>query len=174
MSGTEEGCSAEGKSYFMEALSGVAGNRRVKVRFPLRLKVRYRPFGRTPGLLGNGWLVDVSSGGALVISENETLVGAKVELAMEWPSLLDGNIPLQLVARGCVVRCSAESFAVKFQRYQFRTMKRGVQLIEDPFAPPVRSLRPPLLPVSMASSRPGNRLTANGNNFGLSPPVSSA
>ena len=132
MSGTSEGCSTEEKSYVTGVLSGVVGDRRAKARFPLQFKVRYCSFRRTPGFSGNGWVVDVSSGGALVISENELVVDAKVELAMEWPSLLDGNIPLQIVARGSVVRCSPESFAVKFQRYQFRTLKRAVQTFEDP------------------------------------------
>ena len=116
---------------FSAGLSAIEGQK----RFPLQFKVRYCSFPRTAGFSGDGWVVDVSSGGALVISENELLIGAKIELAMEWPSLLDGNIPLKIVARGSVVRFSPESFAVKFQRYQFRTLKRVVQTFEDPTYP---------------------------------------
>jgi hypothetical protein len=49
----------------------------------------------------------MSSGGALIVSGNEICVGARVEVSMEWPSLLDERIPLR----------------------QFRTMRSMVQPI---------------------------------------------
>jgi len=53
-------------------------------------------------------------------------------MSIERPLLLDGRIPLQLFATGWVVRREPFEFAVSFERYQFRTLKRSDQ-------PPVRS-----------------------------------
>ena len=99
-------------------LSGI--ERRSKVRYPIPLKIRYRALGQ-PLRSGEGQAVNLSSSGALVISPHELQIGAEVEIYMEWPSLLDGWIPLQLVAVGSVVRCGTSNFAVCFRRHQFRT-----------------------------------------------------
>jgi hypothetical protein len=104
--------------------------RRSKSRFPLDLSVRFRPLA---GALfsGAGRAVNVSSGGVLVVShhvvsQREIRVGALVEMSIEWPSLLDGRVPLQLVAVGRIVRRRAADFAAAFERYQFRTLKRSI------------------------------------------------
>jgi hypothetical protein len=71
----------------------------------------------------------MSSGGLLIAADQRTQIGAKIELNVEWPSLLDGMIPLQLVAVGRVVRCLESGFALAFTQYQFRTMSRKLQAI---------------------------------------------
>ena len=71
----------------------------------------------------------MSSGGLLIAADQRTQMGAKIELNVEWPSLLDGMIPLQLVAVGRVVRCLESGFALSFTQYQFRTMSRKLQSI---------------------------------------------
>jgi hypothetical protein len=106
--------------------------RRSKMRYPLVLKVRFRIL-RPKLHLGVGQAVNLSSGGVLVVSRDELNVGEELEVRIEWPSLLDGLIPLQLVAVGSVVRCETSSFAVRFRRYQFRTVRSPVQ----PVAPSV-------------------------------------
>ena len=104
--------------------------RRSKFRFPLDLTVRFRPL--TGSLFsGAGRAVNVSSGGVLVVSQRvvspkEISVGALVEMSIEWPSLLDGKVPLQLFAVGCVVRRRTFDFAAAFERYQFRTLNRPI------------------------------------------------
>jgi hypothetical protein len=100
----------------------VVMERRSKVRYPLALNVRYRTLGRQLHC-GIGQVVNLSSGGALVGCQHALGVGAELEIRMEWPSLLDGGIPLQLVAIASVVRCGASSFAVRFRRHQFRTLR---------------------------------------------------
>jgi hypothetical protein len=68
-------------------------------------------------------VVNISSGGALVafrVSRREISVGAQVEIRIEWPCLLEGRIPLQLFAVGCVLRRGASDFAVAFEVHQFR------------------------------------------------------
>jgi len=60
-----------------------------------------------------------------VASEHQITVGALVEMSIEWPSMIDGRIPLQLVAVGRILRreecCGTSRFAATFERYEFRT-----------------------------------------------------
>ena len=78
-------------------------------------------------------VVNLSSRGILVASEREVTEGALVEMRIEWPSLLHGRVPLQLVVVGRVLRRDASQFAATFERYQFRTMKSsGVSPIRRP------------------------------------------
>jgi len=99
--------------------------RRLKLRYPLNLSVRFRsPSGSR--FRGAGRAVNLSSGGILVVSQQifphcESMVGARVEMSIKWPSLLHGTTPLQLCAFGRVVRQRASGFAASFERYQFRT-----------------------------------------------------
>jgi hypothetical protein len=98
--------------------------RRSKVRFPLELRVRYRSLARRCPAVGTGVVINMSRSGVLVSSEHAISEGARVELSIEWPSLLDGRVPLQVVTVGRVVRCEPSSFAVVLARYQFRTTKK--------------------------------------------------
>lgn len=109
--------------------SPAAMERRSRIRYPLTLRVRYRTLGRKKQHSGEGQAVNLSSGGALVVSQHELAVGAELEVRMEWPPLLDGRIPLQLVAVARVVRCGESSFAICFRRHQFRTLNSNVQTI---------------------------------------------
>jgi hypothetical protein len=101
--------------------------RRTKIRYPVTLNVRYRTIGRSNRISGMGRTLNMSSGGLLVAADLRTEVGARLELNIEWPSMLDGMIPLQLVATGKIVRCLESGFAISFTRYQFRTMSRKLQ-----------------------------------------------
>jgi hypothetical protein len=96
----------------------------VKIRYPVNLNVKYRTVGRSNRISGLGRTVNMSSGGLLIAADQRTQVGARIELNIEWPSMLDGLIPLQLVAVGKVVRCLESGFALSFTQYQFRTMSR--------------------------------------------------
>jgi hypothetical protein len=106
----------------------VLAERRATIRFPLDPRVRFRSIsGRV--LSGTGRATNLSSGGVLVASppiasQHEISVGVHLKMSIEWPLLLDGRIPLQLFAVGRVVRRNASAFAVSFERYQFRTMKK--------------------------------------------------
>jgi hypothetical protein len=101
--------------------------RRSKFRYPLNLSVRFRPLAGSL-FCGAGLAVNVSSGGVLVVSQDvvsphKISVGARMEISIEWPTLLDGRVPLQLFAVGRVVRHRASDFAATFERYQFRTLR---------------------------------------------------
>jgi hypothetical protein len=103
--------------------------RRSKIRYPVALNVRYRTIGKARRISGIGRTLNMSSGGLLIATEQRTEVGARIELNIEWPSMLDGQVPLQLVATGKVMRCLASGFALSFTQYQFRTMSRKLQSI---------------------------------------------
>jgi hypothetical protein len=104
-------------------------DRRTSGRYPLALGVRYRALKRATSESGIGTSFDISSGGILVLAEQcEGLrVGTKLEAIIEWPVLLDGQTPLQLVTIGQVVRLEISGFAVSFTTHQFHTMSRKMQ-----------------------------------------------
>ena len=107
-----------------EYLQAEVLERRSKVRFPLELKVRYRSLARRCPAVGMGLVMNMSRSGVLVSSEHGISEGVRVELSIEWPSLLDGRVPLQVVTVGRVVRCEPSSFAVVLARYQFKTTRK--------------------------------------------------
>jgi hypothetical protein len=106
--------------------------RRSKMRFPLGLRVSYRTLGQGSPRSGKGWVLNMSRSAVLVSAAQDVNMGKRVELSIEWPSLLYGRIPLCLRTVGEVVRCDASSFAIELVRYQFRTTKRKVIPIDTP------------------------------------------
>ncbi len=108
----------------MQPESNGALDRRSKARFPLRLGVRYRTLSGGPALIGEGRTVNMSSRGLLIASEEAKVnTGARLQLIVDWPSLLHGITPLQLIVSCRVTRCLPEEFAVELDQYQFRTRK---------------------------------------------------
>jgi hypothetical protein len=100
-------------------------DRRSGVRFPLRLRVHFRTLGRGSSFSGLGWVVNMSSVGALIDCQHELRANTRIELSIQWPSLLDGRVRLQLFAVGRVVRCEGSRFAVVLVSHQFRTTRKG-------------------------------------------------
>jgi hypothetical protein len=68
----------------------------------------------------------MSSGGLLVDYTHEISAGTPLELSIDWPTRLDGRIPLQLIVIGTVVRCGLYSFAVGIERHYFRIAGKSV------------------------------------------------
>ena len=113
----------------------VPAERRQNFRYPLELRVRFRSCSAAHSFSGAGKALNLSSGGVLVASTQQIIVGALVEMNIEWPFLIDGRIPLQLVAVGRVLRqdatLGASHFAATLERYEFRTVKRSNAPEED-------------------------------------------
>jgi hypothetical protein len=105
-------------------ISALATDRRLKIRYPVRFAVCYRAAGSTGRLSGVGYTVNMSSSGLLFSCPHELRTGMRIELTLEWPSLLDSVIPLQLATVGKIVRAQGSTYAMAFTTYQFRTMKR--------------------------------------------------
>jgi hypothetical protein len=107
------------------SLPGNAPERRLKIRYPLNLNVRFRTLSGPSLWSGAGRAVDMSSSGVFIVSEHtlfqhEVSEGARVEMSIAWPFLLGGTIPIQLFAVGSVLRRGASHFAAAFERYEFR------------------------------------------------------
>jgi c-di-GMP-binding flagellar brake protein YcgR len=100
--------------------------RRSAVRYPLALNAHYQTLRKRSRDGGTGRTVDISSGGFLIHSQHPVPVGIRLEIAVEWPALLDGAIELMLVASGRVVRARDTSFALEFSWHEFRTTKRRI------------------------------------------------
>src|ERR1700692_951909 len=102
--------------------------RRSSVRYPIVLNARYQTLRKRSKCCGIGRTVNISSRGFLITTEHNILVGARVEVAVEGPALLDGAIELLLVATGRVVGARDASFALEFSQHEFRTTKRKIMV----------------------------------------------
>ena len=105
----------------------MAYERRVKARFPVELNVRYQVLGTSGMVAGVGQTVNMSSSGMLVSCASDVPEGTRIKIFVEWPSLLNGTTPLQLIAVGTVVRRDDSGLSISFESYQFRTMGRAAQ-----------------------------------------------
>jgi hypothetical protein len=109
----------------MQPESKLVLERRSKARFPLRLTVRYQTLSGGPSLVGVGQTVNMSSRGLLIASDEvHVRAGSRLQLTVDWPFLLHGITPLQLIVSCRVTRSLPEEFAVKLEQYLFRTKKR--------------------------------------------------
>ncbi len=99
--------------------------RRVKSRYPLELNVRYQTMGAAGPVAGVGQTVNMSSSGMFLACASNLPEGSRLKLFIEWPSLLNGTTPLQLITVGTVVRSTEIGISVVFESYQFRTMARS-------------------------------------------------
>jgi len=103
----------------------MANERRLKSRYPLELNVRYQTLGAAGPVAGIGQTVNLSSSGMLLACPGSIAEGTRIKIFIEWPSLLNGTTPLQLITVGTVVRCAPIGVSIVFESYQFRTMGRA-------------------------------------------------
>jgi hypothetical protein len=74
-------------------------------------------------IAGVGLTVNMSSSSVLVSCQHEIQLGTRLEVMLDWPSLLESTIPLQLATSGRVIRSTPSSFVIEFEQHEFRTMK---------------------------------------------------
>ncbi|MCU1328020.1 MAG: response regulator receiver sensor signal transduction histidine kinase [Bryobacterales bacterium] len=101
-----------------------AADRRTNARFPCRLAVSYQTL-EHPIRAGQGVseTLNISSKG-LLFTTNDTLeAGQLVQVSLEWPAMLENQIPLKLVAEGRIVRNSQGQTAMTIDKYEFRTRR---------------------------------------------------
>ena len=101
--------------------------RRASSRFPIERAVRFKVLSRK-GFAepGRGHTINMSSSGVLFTTDRELTPGRRLELSISWPAQLDRSCPLQLVARGRVVRAERGTVALEIQQHEFRTARAGV------------------------------------------------
>jgi hypothetical protein len=98
--------------------------RRAKQRFTLALPLTYRVV-KGKGGAGSGTTLNISSTGLRFTTEVALTPGLRVQLALTWPALLNGTVPVKLMIDGTVIRASATDAAAKIRSYEFHTSARG-------------------------------------------------
>src|ERR1035438_2419293 len=103
-------------------------DRRASVRFLLSLDLRYSvSHRRAPLETGSGQIIDLSSSGLRFAAQGPLEPGLKLDVAIDWPVLLDGRVQLQLVVTGVVVWSGETETAMRIQRHDFRTRRVGLK-----------------------------------------------
>ncbi len=96
-------------------------DRRVAARYAIERDIRWKLRGkRTREAPALGRTVNISSTGALFTTGLSLAAGMPVEVAINWPSPLDGDGELLLIARGRLVRCTDGFAAVQFHQREFQ------------------------------------------------------
>jgi DNA-binding NarL/FixJ family response regulator len=101
-----------------------AAERRTNARFPCRLAVSYQTL-EHPILSGQGTseTLNISSKGLLFTSNEKFEAGQLVQVSLDWPAMLENQIPLKLVAEGRIVRNAHGQTAMTIDKYEFRTRR---------------------------------------------------
>jgi hypothetical protein len=111
-------------------LTGVEPERRRSIRFPMNLEVRYSVVGhRRPREDGSGRTIDMSSSGLSFTADTPLSIGQRLDMSIDWPVLLDGDVQLQIVASGVVIRTTGAVTAIRIERHGFRTRRAGPRLV---------------------------------------------
>ena len=106
---------------------GSSGERRNGNRFPLGMGLQYTVLSSpAPRITGEGRVVDVSRSGVRFTADRAMVSGMNIELAIQWPVLLDGDVQMQLVLSGNIVWADGNEAAMEIVRHEFRT--RGGRL----------------------------------------------
>jgi hypothetical protein len=96
--------------------------RRASKRFPLALELRFTlDEGHEPTRVGTGRTIDVSSSGLRFTADRPLLIGHRILAYIDWPAVLNGDIKLQLVISGVVIRTDGSEVAIKIERHDFKT-----------------------------------------------------
>jgi hypothetical protein len=92
---------------------------------PIMREVHYRVLATPQKVtqVGSGTTLNMSGKGVLFTTESILIKGELVELAVSWPALLNGVVPLKLVVQGCLVRIEEKQAAIAIERYEFKTCR---------------------------------------------------
>ena len=102
--------------------------RRSKRRFNLERELRYKITGEGgPTAIGTGHTINLCSSGVLFTTDHPLPTGEFIELAINWPVLLDDNCPMRLIVFGRILRASRTQAVCSIDKYEFRTAARTFQ-----------------------------------------------
>lgn len=93
-------------------------------RYAVQIDLRYKV--RRQGLVvqrGSGKTLEFSRRELIFSSDQSLPSGSQVELSLDWPVMLGGCCPLQLMIIGRVVRSSRYWSIVRIERHEFRTRR---------------------------------------------------
>lgn len=100
---------------------------RAGTRFPLALDVRYAAKSGKHLTVGSGRTSNLSSYGLTFAAARPLSAGQSLEVAVDWPVLLDGHVRMQLIVWGRVVRTSGTATEVTIHRHEFRTRSEALK-----------------------------------------------
>jgi hypothetical protein len=101
-------------------------DRRASVRFPITLDLHHWiSQRRTPLETDSGQLIDLSSSGLRFAAPGPLEPGLKLDVAIDWPVLLQGRVELQLIVTGTVIWSNKTETAMRIHRHDFRTRSTG-------------------------------------------------
>jgi hypothetical protein len=106
---------------------GFSNDRRSKYRFEMRQELRYKVLQRDRIVsTGVGHTLNISSRGVAIEAQG-LKVNTLVELAINWPVLLDETCRMRLIIFGQVIRADKNVAACTIDKYEFRTQARSGQ-----------------------------------------------
>jgi DNA-binding NarL/FixJ family response regulator len=109
-------------------------DRRTNARFPCHLAVSYQAL-EHPFLSGvaSSETLNISSKGLLFTTVEPLQPGQLLQVSVDWPAMLENQVPLKLVAEGRIVRNVNGQAAMRIDRYEFRTRRiRSAAVPGDP------------------------------------------
>ena len=92
-------------------------------RYPIPLPLRYRATSRRGMVLGFGQTTMVSSQDITFAAGDGLEPGMEAQIAIAWPFLLDGRIPLQLVLAATITGSQDGVAEARILAYDFRTRR---------------------------------------------------
>jgi hypothetical protein len=103
--------------------SRISGDRRAARRYDIRLNVKWKLIRRRKTLdAGEGWTLNLSSGGMQIETGKPLPVGFQLNLSISWPVLLHNVSPLQLTVSGHIARSEGGLTAIRISTHEFRTV----------------------------------------------------
>jgi len=90
-------------------------------RYPMSYGLRYVMAPPAPAWPGAGETLWMSRHQVAFLAKGPACVGDKLQLFIEWPVLLLGEVPLQLVATAEIVQRAGPLNVAKLTKYEFRT-----------------------------------------------------
>jgi hypothetical protein len=99
-------------------------DRRSSQRYSIQLPVTYRTLrGSQSGESGNGSSLNISRNGVAFTTQERLPLGARVELLLDWPVLLNPQCGLRLSMRGRIVRSDDHFAALTILTHEFKTRR---------------------------------------------------
>ena len=126
----------------------ISGERRQHRRYLLEMELRWKLIRRRRVLeTGIGHTIDLSSGGILFNAGRPLPAGHNVELSISWPVLLNDAVPLQLAAKGRIVRDNGGQVAIQTMERELLSMPKFIGVrSERAKAPKPKHVDPNLRP----------------------------
>lgn len=109
--------------------------------YPMKLDVRYKIRSRALGVMatGSGYTSSIGSRRIVFTGDQPVPKGARVEVSVAWPALLENRVRIQLVVQGRTAAADGARIMVDIAHYEFRTRALGPAQATSLTMPPVKT-----------------------------------